>query len=479
MTPSLAQPPAAPSVFAIVGAKIEIGDGRIIEKGTVVLRDGLIAAVGADVKAPPDAEIIKGDGLVIYPGFVDAYSARGLKLPEAQADQDVKPDTDDTAPAFMREANRKGVRPELRAVDHLELTDPVLNSARRVGFTTAHLAPAGGIINGVTGVVNLSGLPKRNAVVKGDIALDCGWRAGGAPGGPGAGPPGGSGYPGSLMGVIAHFRQTMLDAQHFRLTRTAFEKRGGPRPPADNTLTALLPVLDRAQPVLFDADTENQVHRAIKLADEFHLRLMVNGGAEAWKMTDTLKKRNIPVLLSLSFGPEPGARPQRPDTPRPDRDDRPSEPADPSLREDENRDVPPAALEERKGRWSERVACAGALHKAGIPFAFSTKGLRDVNEFLPNLRRAIKAGLPREAALQSLTLNAARILGLEKQLGTVEAGKIAALTIMNGDFAEERTRARYLFIDGVKFDLERATPGERPRTRPMPVEDDEDGHPHP
>src|SRR5262245_36462215 len=102
-----AQPTPAPPVFAIVGAKIEIGDGSVIEKGTVVLRDGVIAAVGADVKAPPEAEVIKGDGLVVYPGFVDAYSARGLKLPDPQPDQDIRLNPGETAPAAMRDANRK------------------------------------------------------------------------------------------------------------------------------------------------------------------------------------------------------------------------------------------------------------------------------------------------------------------------------------------------------------------------------------
>lgn len=480
-----AQPTPAPPVYAIVGAKIEIGDGRVIEKGTVVLRDGMIEAVGADVKAPADAEIITGAGLVVYPGFMDAYHTRGLKLPDPQPDQDIRPAISDTAPAAMREANRKGVRPELRAVEHLDLTGDALTTARKAGFTTLHLAPTGGIINGRTGLVNLSGAPKRYAVVTPEVGMDCAFRTAGR------GASGGTGYPGSLMGVIAHFRQTMLDARHFRLERSAFEKRGGPRPPADDSLAALLPVLEKALPVIFEADTENQIARALKLADEFQLRVIVNGGIEAYKIADTLKQRNLPVLLSLDFGPEPGAKKPKSARPQPDDAKKPEDVKKPEQAkpeqvksadeavadEDEEADMPPAVQEERKSKWNERVAGARKLHEKGVPFAFTTKGLQQPNEFLPNVRRAIKAGLPRDAALQAMTRMPSRLFGLEKQMGTVEAGKIAALTVLTADFTDEKAKPRYLFVDRVKVDLEKPEPRSQPRPR-TPAEEDEDGHPH-
>lgn len=468
-----AQPTPTPAVFAIVGAKIEIGDGRVIEKGTVVLRDGLIQAVGANVQLPLNAEIIKGDGLVVYPGFIDAYSARGLKLPDAQPDQDKSPPTGETAPASMREANRKGVRPEIRAVDCLDLNDALLNTARRAGFTTVHLAPGNGTINGVTGLVNLSGQPKRYAVIKNSIGMDCAFRSTG--GGFGGGGGGGGGYPGSLMGIIAHFRQTMLDAQHFRLERNFFEKKGGPRPPADDSLAALLPVLERSLPVVFDADTAIQINRAFKLADEFNLRLMVNGGSEAYKSADTLKKRDVPILLGVNFGPEPGVRRTRPGGGRQNEADRT---AGASREDDPDAETPKAVLDDQKRLWKEGVECAASLHKAGVPFAFTTKGLRDVNDYLPNVRRAVQSGLPRDAALQAMTLNSAKMFGVEKQLGTVEAGKIAALTVMTGDFMDEKAKVRYLFVDTEKFDMERMAPTPRPRPMGPPADDDED-HPHP
>src|SRR5436190_2354322 len=139
---------------AIVGARIEIGDGRVIEKGTVLVRDGLIEAVGADLTVPPDAEVVAGDGLIVFPGFIDCWWPKGLKLPDAQPNQDLPPDTGAEASPSMRQANRKGVRPEVSAAELLALTEPDLAAMRKAGFTTALVAPTGSAINGTAALVD-------------------------------------------------------------------------------------------------------------------------------------------------------------------------------------------------------------------------------------------------------------------------------------------------------------------------------------
>jgi len=122
--------------------------------------------------------------------------------------------------------------------------------------------------------------------------------------------------------------------------------------------------------------------------------------------------------------------------------------------------MPEAAARERRRRWEEGVANALRLHEAGVRFAFTGRGQTNPAEFWENLRRVVRAGLPREAALQGLTLAPARILGVERQMGTVEAGKLANLVVMTADFTDPKSKARYLFIDGKKLDLERETPME-------------------
>lgn len=506
-----------PTVYAIVGARIVVGDGHVIDKGTVVIRDGLIEAVGPNVAVPPDAEVIKGDGLVVYPGFIDAHATSGLTLPTAQPNQDTPPDTSIDAPPFMREANRKGVRPEIRAIDCLALTDAALLPIRQNGFTTELLVPSGGMINGCGGLVNLTGKPKRDCVVKPGVAVDFTFSTGGA-----RGLGGGGGYPDSLMGVFAQIRQTLLDAERYKVLQQAFANGGGQRPPDDDVLISLQPVLDGRMPVLFDANSENEILRAVKLADEFHFRPIISGGQYAFKHTDLLAEKHVPVVVSLNFGAEPGTRPAAgfgmrrgmpggapgggfggggaggrgggrrrgngtpggapgdasppgaPPSGTPATDfapptdfgfpgdspaGQPPSGARPGGRgaapaPQEEDDTPKAVIADRKRLWDEKVANAAALDKAGVLFAFTTRDLRNPADFWDNLRRAVKAGLPKEAALRALTLNAARILDVDKQMGTVEPGKIAALTIMTADFTDPAARVKYLFIDRSKFEPE-------------------------
>ena len=211
-------PDALPAVYAIQNAKIEIGDGRVIETGTVVIRDGFIDAVGVSVPVPPEAQLIKGDDLIVYPGFIDAHATKGLKLPDAQADQDTPPNSTSSAAPYMRAANRKGIRPELRASDALALTDDTISPMRTAGFTTVLFAPDGGMLSGTDALVNLSGKPKRESIVQSAVGLELGFQAKG------------DDYPGSLLGVFADLRQTFYDARYYQTLQTAFAQRLRPPP---------------------------------------------------------------------------------------------------------------------------------------------------------------------------------------------------------------------------------------------------------
>ena len=484
-----AQVATGDGVYAIVGARIEVGGGKVIEKGTVVLRDGTIVDVGPDVKPPADAEIIKGDGLTVYPGFINAYTVKGLTLPDPVPNQDTVPDISATASPTMRIANRKGVRPELHAADLLSLTDEILKPERQAGFTTDLISPGGGTINGVGALVNLTGLPRRDSVVLPGVLMDFAFGTNG------------SGYPGSAMGIIALTRQTLLDAQYYMQVRTAFEHGSTVRPPDDPVLSALQTVVAGSMPVLYSANTEREIRRAINIADEFKLQLWINGGVEAYKASPLLASRHIPVVLSLNFGQEPGVTPtptpgggggaaggrpgggggggrrnrpattpgdvppagappagaappsvQPPVTTTP-RSIAPGIPEAPPVEDTTPRQV----IAERHVKWEEKVANAAQLNKAGVTLVLSTTGVRNQAEFLTNLRKAIKAGLPRQAALDALTINAAKLFKVDRQLGSVVRGKTAALVVMNGDFVDEKTTVQYLFIDKSKFEPGRDT----------------------
>jgi len=524
--PTLAQSPPL-DTYALVGVRVEVGDGRVIDKTTVLLRHGVIAAIGPDIKVPADAEVIKGDGLTVYPGFIDGQMISGFTFPAAQADQDKVPDTSSDAPASMRLANRKGIRPEARAADYLTLTDATLGPIRQAGFTTALVAPSGGSISGMSALVNLSGAPTREAVVRPMVTMGFGFGGGPRTFNPDAPQqqqqqrPSGTGYPGNLLGCIALLRQTLLDAQYYRTVDTAFAKGATQRPPTDDSLIALQPVLTGAIPAVFDADSENQIVRAMHIADEFGMKLVVGGGGDAWKLAPALAKKQIPVLLSLNFGEEPGvvrapgagaggAGGGRPGGGRPGGGGRrnggagapsgapapngqavvptappavpggvpvtvpgtvPGAPPDGSpasapvtVSPADEDETPKAVLAEQHKKWEEKVANAAKLQSAGVPFVFTMRGARTPTEFMDNLRKAIKAGLSRENALKALTVNAAKLYAVDRQMGTVETGKIADLVVMSGDFADPLTKVRYVFIDKSKFDLA----NDRPAVRPAP-----------
>jgi hypothetical protein len=442
--------------YAIVGAKIEVGAGKVIDKGNVIVRNGRIVAVGADASIPDYAYVIKGDGLIVYPGFIDGYSTKALKMPDPGPDQDVKQDTGVSAPISMREANRKGIRPELNAADFLDLSG--VEDDRKAGIACELVAPSGGVMNGSAVFINTSGRPSRETIYVPTFG-EC----------VGARDPG-DGYPATPLGIMALLRQTFLDAQ-----RAALPLVTGNMPMSDRSLLALQPVLKGSTPLLLEADRNFEIARCLGLADQFNTKSMIVGGLDAFTQIDALKKNSVPVLLALNYAAEP--KPAKPTPPAGEKPagavatppaGPPSGPGQggPSTRNEDAENVPQEVMAERETKWLDRVHSAKALHDAGILFAFSSRGSRDRDEFWKNVRRVISEGLDRQVALDALTINAAKIFGVSKDLGTVEKGKIASLTIMDGDFAKDGSAVKYMFDGGRFFDLSKAktiAPGFRRR----------------
>ena len=428
-------------IHAIVGARIEIGDGRVLEKGTVIIKNGLIVAVAVDAAVPRGAEVLDGKGLTVYPGFIDGYTTKGFTAPAARpAETDQNADNPNYASAFMRETVRVGIRPEIQAAENLSLTDEVLKGYQTNGFTTIMVVPSGGDISGVSALVNLSGRPTRECVVLPRFAESIGFSG-----------PSGS-YPSSLMGHIAQVRQTLIDANWLTKLDKSFQAGGGTRPPTDPSLSALLPLLSGKLPAIYDADNSAQIGRALTLSSEFGMRSVLAGGTEAWKRIEDIKAAGAPVLVALSFGAEPGTSPAKPDAPKPVDAKQDAAKTELSTADPEN----PAEIAERKRLYEETLKNASLLASSGIPMAFTTKGTASTTVFLENLRKAVKAGLSKEAALKSLTIDAAKIFGVDRQLGTVEAGKIANVIVTSTDFLDPQMKVKMLYIDGRKIDPSKA-----------------------
>jgi imidazolonepropionase-like amidohydrolase len=440
--PAAAQRPDAlrPTVFAIRAARVVAEPGKVLDGATVVIREGLIEAVGADVKVPADALVIDGKGLTVYSGFLDALGTWGFDpaLRRSETGAPAPEDYASEALAVTKPDNRKGLTPEFQVGTALRGEEEVADNWRRAGFTGHLVTPDGGILSGQSALVSLSGATPREAVLRSPVALHAALRT--IPG---------NDYPRALMGVVAHCRQTLLDAGHYQRAWAAYEKAGriGKRPPLDPALADLGPALAGKLPVVFEADTRDAIHRALDFAGEFHLKPVLFGGAEAWRTVDRLKEQQVPVLLRLNFSEQPrrrrGGFPIAETAPPP-----PPEP---------EKAIPKRAQEEQQRQTKEEMRTASVLHKEGVPFAFCTQGLpgdKPWDKFRENLRKVIAEGLPPDAALKALTLDAARILGVEKQLGSIAAGKAAHLVVTDGDFQDAATQVRYVFADGIRFEYE-------------------------
>ncbi len=413
---------AQTNAYAITDARIVTVSNGTIERGTVVLRDGLIEAVGENVKVPADSTVIDGKGLTVYPGFFDTNTSFGIVARPSPS-----PSPSSTAPAvlFQQTVQQQpsasnypvGLRPENDVVEQLRAGDNQFETQRNNGITTVVTVQREGIFNGRSAIINLAGDSVSAMVIKSPFAQHITFRtlSGGV-------------YPTSLLGTFSALRQMFLDARRLQEWKRAYEAnpKGMKRPEDDRSLEALFPLLDRKMPVVFNANTETEIIRALDLAREFNLKAIIAGGQEAWKVADRLKAQNVPVLLSLNF---------------PKRTAVASEEADPE------------SLETLRFRV-EALRCAGRLEKSGVRFAFQSGGIQNYSDIWTGLNKAIENGLSKEGAIRALTLGAAEILGVDDRLGSIEPGKIANLVVVRGNdlFAKERA-ITHVFIDGRLFEI--------------------------
>ena len=452
-----------PTAYAIRGAKVFAAPGKVFDPGTIVVRRGMIEAVGPDkdVAIPYDAETIHGKGLVVYPGFIDLYTTIGQRAGvERSATGRGKPVDVAEAPLIVTPAdNRRGLTPEFEVASVLELNDALVESRRRLGFTDLLSAPAGAIATGQSALVSLSGRPRREAVVVAPVALhvnlatpfEPGTAAGPRTETPQPGPGPGQGrrrmseparpienpYPRVLMGSIAHFRQAMLDADHLRKLDAFHEEHGGSRPPFDPALRALQAARSKKLAVWWEANSRDEIHRSLDLAEEFGTTAVIVGGREAAKVVDRLKAGKVPVVLRLNVPEEPRV------------------PTEQEYRKKAaaERDEPLRVLVQRKTKWKEQLATAAVLAKEGIPFAFATDGVDRLDTVPANLRQLITAGLKPDDALAALTKSAAVIAEVDGRLGTLEVGKMGHVIAMTGPFSDERAKVKFVLVDGLKFEI--------------------------
>ena len=419
-----------PSALAIRNARVVTVSGPVIAKGTVLLRNGLIEAVGESVAIPADAWIIEGEGLTVYPGLIDSLSTLGMAdaapapiavgtrgRTAAPAAPAAPVATADAAPPARGPEDRPSTTSWLKAADQVKTSDRRIESARNVGFTSAVTFPSRGIVAGQGAVINLAGDRDRQMVIEPSAGMYLTLAS--------AGP--GGGFPASLMGVIAYLRQVYIDADYYRAAKEDYAKSpaGKKRVEYDRALEGLL----EAPRVLLPATYVRELDRMIRFAGEIKRPALLYGGHEGYRAAALLKQSNTTVLVNLKW-------PEKPRDSDPEAED--------SLKTLELREKAPST--------------PAALAKAGVKFAFYASGVENPRDVAKAVKKAIDAGLAPEVALRALTLSPAEIYGVSDRLGSIDKGKIANLVVTNGDMFQDRTQVKFVFIDGVKIEPAPETP---------------------
>ena len=410
---------AQQGTWALTNARIETVTRGSIERGTIIVRDGLIAAVGAGIEVPADAVVLNLTGRTVSPGLIDLISSTGL------------PTTTGSGGSGTTPARQPGIDPERLVAEGIMLSPSDARSYRSAGVGAILVSPSRGLFRGQSALVPTRDSAGPSDVIRSPVAQHMGYQ------GQGSGE-----YPGSLLGVIAMQRQMFYDAQRYGVVedRWRANPRGVARPERDPRLEGLAPAARGAQPVWIEARNENEIRRAGRLAKELGLKLTVVGAAEAWRAIDALKGSG--VVVSVDFP-------------------RPTEVTGWRFRTGMLHSVDDSAAADAAAKKVIEKNPA-ALNTAGVKFAISSGGRP--SELLSGTRKAIAAGLPAPIALEALTIRAAELAGVGEALGSIETGKIANLVVSTGPLLSEGSKVEQVFVDGERFAMEATGDGLRATT---------------
>jgi hypothetical protein len=422
-----------PSAMAVRNARVVTVAGSPLAHGTVVWRNGLIEAVGENITIPPDAWVIEGEGLTVYPGLIDGMTTLGitdesaLPLPPAPPPGSGRGSQQQPqqSPPVRGPEDRPMTTSWLKAADLVKSTDTRIAGARNAGFTTAVTFPMRGIFAGQGAVINLAGDRPGKMVVASPVGQFLTFIT-----------PNVGSFPGSLMGAFAYVRQIYLDVDHYRMAKQMYAKNpsGMARPDYDRALEGVM----ESERVLLPAQRVVDIDRMIRFAGELKLKPVLYGVPTGYVAADLLAKSGVPVLVSLKW-------PERP------------------------RDADPDHIDTLKTLrlFEDAPRTPKTLAASHVKFGLYSGGITRRTDLWKAVKRAMEAGLSADEAVRAFTLSNAEIFGVADRLGSIEKGKIANLVITNGDLFEENTRVQWVIVDGRKFEPvpEPAPAGEREETR--------------
>ena len=386
--------PMAAQTIAITGGKVFPVSGPPIENGTVIITNGRITAVGANVAVPAGAQRIDATGKIVTPGFVNSSTQLGVQEVSQVSD------TRD-----MSARGKDNIAAAFTVWEGLNPNSVMLAPARKEGITSFVVIPTGGLVAGQAALLDLVPGTTTDMIVRAPVAMVAE-----------VGDPQSAGV-NSRGELIVKLRELLDDTKFFQLHRTAFD-RAETRPFAASRLDlqAMIPVVEGRLPLLITVDRASDIDAAMRLARDFNVKLMIGGGAEAWMMADKLAAARIPVLTGAMNNIPTGF----------------------------------AALGQRQEN-------ASLLRKAGVQVALiGNAGGGDEEAFnVRNLKQeagnAVAYGMTWDDALRAVTLTPAEIFGVADRVGSLQAGREGNVVVWSGDPFEFTTRVEHVFVRGREY----------------------------
>jgi imidazolonepropionase-like amidohydrolase len=393
--------PKQSQAVAITGATVHVGNGQVLNNATVIMADGKITAVGTGISVPTGAKRVDAQGKHVYPGLILSASNLGLvEIGSVRASSDVREIGD--------------LNPDVRSITAYNVDSKVINTLRSNGVLLANVVPEGGIVSGTSSVVQLDAWTPKDAGYKVDEGVHINMpllmagptRRFGGFGGPNAQQP---------VDPVKEGLDKVEKLKTFFQQAKAYNAEGT----HDRTnlkFEAVKGLFDKSQKLYVHANTVKQMLVALDFVKEFGFDVVIVGGSDSWQIADLLKQNNVSVILNQMH----------------------------SLPTAEDDDV------------DQPYKTPAMLQKAGVTFAINDEDEQNRGRNLMfNAGTAAAYGLTKEQALQAITLNAAKCLGIEKQTGSIEVGKDANVIISDGDILDMRTsQVTDAYIQGRQINLD-------------------------
>lgn len=416
------RPPVTRAYF-LNNAFVVQSPGKVIDLGGVLIRNGLIEAVGNGLKPPADAKVLEADSMYIYAGFIDGLSNLGVPKPKEAEGRGQRGGQREYDPSY----ERAGIQTDRSVTGLLSPAEKDIEEMRGLGFTAAHVVPRGNMLPGQGAVILLDGKNVGDMVVREGTSLFAQFESSSGV------------YPNTDMAIMSKFRELYEQARQHKTHAERYAKNplGMARPAQNDVLDAFGASIDGQRPIFFAVDGIKEMYRALTLRKELGFPLALAEVTMAQQALAPLKASGASLFLTLDL---PDAKEEK----KGEKKEDDKQPVDPE------KDKLEAA---RAAAMKANEEQAAMLAKAGMTFGFSTLNAK-AKDVRANLGRMIKAGLTEDQALAALTTEPARMLGLTDIMGSVEKGKIANLVVTDQPYFAEGSNVRYVFVDGMPHEYE-------------------------